>query len=91
MYSKKRLTPNGNQNNTVVIDIDINQMKAMYPFLDFKNQMTMQNISEQIVQGVKVKQGKLEYDKTYINPEIMAVRKININEDNLKQTEKLAF
>ena len=66
-------------------------MKAMYPFLDFKNQMTMQNISEQIVQGVKVKQGKLEYDKTYINPEIMAVRKININEDNLKQTEKLAF
>ncbi|KRX06964.1 hypothetical protein PPERSA_07127 [Pseudocohnilembus persalinus] len=84
MEKKKQLLLQKGNGQTVKIDVDLGELKKLYPTLNLKSQELMKFIGEQLIEGIKVdKSGKIILDSNKINPHC-----INVTE-NLKGDEDI--
>lgn len=66
--------------NTVRINVDLNELKKLYPGMDANSQGLMKVIGEQLIDGIKLnREGNVEIDAGKLNPKCIEVTENTVN------------
>ncbi|EAR94689.2 IQ calmodulin-binding motif protein (macronuclear) [Tetrahymena thermophila SB210] len=77
---------NENDENIVKINVDLNELKKLYPTIDSKSHGLMKVIGEQLIEGIKLEQnGKVLIDQSKLNPKCIEVEEYNVNIENINK------
>ncbi|KAL4471738.1 hypothetical protein ABPG74_008631 [Tetrahymena malaccensis] len=77
---------NENNENIVKINVDLNELKKLYPTIDSKSQGLMKVIGEQLIEGIKLEQtGKVLIDQSKLNPKCIEVEEYNVNIESINK------
>ena len=81
LRSKKQLEE-GLEKNTVKIDVNLNELKKLYPTVDGKQESLMKIIGKEMIQSIKINErGEVDLDQNKINPQCLTIQGVNIEKD----------
>ena len=68
--------------NTIKIDVNLNELQKLYPNVDHKNENFMKILGEQLIDGIKLDDaGNVMVDQSKLNPLCLEIVEKNLNLD----------
>lgn len=76
------------KSNTVTLEVNMKNIRKLYPTLNVRSADTMKIISQSLIQGVKVNDGKVQLDQAKIAPSFINIVENQLLEKQLKPTRR---
>ena len=77
MYTgRNTVRANLNDENTLLVEVNLDNVRALYPALNTDDGNAMKFIGQQLIEGIKVdRKGALLIDQRKVNPNFLTIRK----------------